>query len=89
MHLGANVPYADLRRAQREVGASVVVLSVTRDLTADEAAAARTELASLAKEVEVWVGAPPGNAMALMPGVRAFDSFESFDTAVLHRFPGG
>jgi DNA-binding transcriptional MerR regulator len=89
VHLGADLPYPDLQRAAQAAGASVIALSVARDVSEAELAVARAELPRLAAHADVWIGAPAGNALALLPGIRAFDSFESFDTAVLHRFPGG
>ncbi len=89
IYLGADVPYADLQRAARDAGASVVALSVTRDVDDDELRMATTELPRLGSHAEVWVGAPAGHPLSSLAGVRAFDSFESFDAAVVHRFPGG
>jgi hypothetical protein len=89
VHLGADVPYPDLRRAAHAAGASVVLLSVARDVTPTELELARAELPRIAEHAEVWVGAPSASPFSTVPPVRAFDSFESFDAAVLHRFPGG
>jgi methanogenic corrinoid protein MtbC1 len=88
VHLGADVPYADLQRAARETGAEVVALSVARDVDEAELARARSGFPAMLASTEVWVGSPAGHPFSTLPGVRSFDSFESFDAAVLHRFPG-
>ncbi|MDQ3033859.1 MAG: MerR family transcriptional regulator [Myxococcota bacterium] len=87
IHLGPDVPWSELIGAVRRAEADVLLLAFSRDLRADEARRAKAELAELAGQIELWIGAPTGHVAARTGlSARVFHDFETLDAALAHRF---
>jgi len=86
VYLGADVPWADLAPACKTAGAKVLLITA---LIASPESARRAEncaLETLAKDVEVWVGAPAGHPFHRVDGVRGLPDFAAYEAALTHRF---
>lgn len=86
LYLGAELPAEELRHALQMSRAPVVVLSIARDVDADEAQVLPFLVRQLAAHAEVWVGLPRNHPLGrgLAPA-RVFHELETFDAA-LERF---
>ncbi len=86
VYLGSDVPWAELAPACKAAGAKVLLLTA---LMVSPESARRTELselATLSKSTEVWVGAPSGHPFHRVAGVRALPDFAAYEAALTHRF---
>lgn len=86
VYLGPDVPFEELRVACERSRASVLVLSMLAEKSDDlERRRELRGLETLAKDVEVWVGAPPGHPALSVEGVRPMSDFLAFEAALTHR----
>lgn len=86
VHLGANVPWADLEEAVRIAKPDLVLLAFTRGLSREERKTTPVALRRLSALTELWVGAPPGHTITSTRSARVFGSFEDLDAALAMRF---
>lgn len=83
IYLGTDVPCAELDRVMQETGASLLLLSVVRDLQPEELAELVGSLRQLARARPTWIGAPKDHELiAALPEARFFSRFEDLDTAL-------
>lgn len=86
LYLGPNMPADDLVYAAEHSRATVILISVVRDMDDAEMRSFDEALRRLQEHIEVWVGMPPEHAArGRVEGVRYFDRFEDLDLALTER----
>ncbi len=81
--LGADVPWADMAIASKELGADLLVLSVVRGMNEEEEEDLRGGVTKLAVDVPIWLGiGKAGEGLPRQANLRIFSSFEEFDSAL-------
>ncbi len=86
IYLGADVPFDELAAACERSRASLVVLSLLINL--EDPLEVRREtraIEKLARERDVWIGAPEGHPALRASGVRPMTDFLVFEAALTHR----
>lgn len=86
VYLGPDVPWRQLASARVAARAELIVLSIA---AVGDAATHRNELKALralAREAEVWVGAPQRYVLEESKNLRTLHTFEEFDLALADRF---
>ncbi len=78
VYLGASVPVPDLVQAVQATGARLLVLSIARDVPPTERRRLATDLETLSRRVETWVGMGPDHALRDRLHVTVVTSFEEF-----------
>lgn len=80
--LGPNLPIADVVQAVDALGAAAVALGVCRRDGEELAAALRALRDALPARVELWVGGPGADELALPPGATRIDDVEQLERKV-------
>jgi DNA-binding transcriptional MerR regulator/methylmalonyl-CoA mutase cobalamin-binding subunit len=82
-YLGPDLPLDDIRLAMSKLDADVCVLSIVREVRAEELAPLLHYLRGLSSEHSVWLGLPIGHALTnTETGARLFHGYESYDLAL-------
>lgn len=86
VYVAPDLPWSDLLHAVDRSDASLVVLSLVRDLEPRELRSLSEGVAQLASVAEIWIGLPsPHPATTLDLPARLFHDFPSYDTALRAR----
>lgn len=84
IYLAPDVPWADLTDAVERSGASLVVLSLVRDLDDGELRRVARGIERLSEAAEIWLGLPEDHRAARRKlAARTFHRFEDYDDALL------
>lgn len=84
IHLGPDLPYAEIAWAVQAGRPDYLLFSVVRDMEEAELSSFTANVETLSARVHVWIGCPEDHEVARR-GIRGelFSSFESFDQALL------